>query len=95
VTKDALEVVERSIAFLIMVSGAVVVFIKMFDYLKARDKERSVGALKIAEFIEKFMKVDKDISELQINDENQNDKITRLQNDKDEMMKTLWNFLRK
>jgi hypothetical protein len=78
-----------------MCAGATTVFIKMFEWLKSRDKEKSVGAIKVAEFLEHFIRLDGDIKKLTISDENQSAQIKVLQTHHEETMRTLIDFLKR
>lgn len=85
-TKEELDVIERSIALVIMCSSAVAVIIKVLEWLKARDKEKSVGATKIAELMDVDKKFQKDLEDLQKSDTKQNENIMDLKADHKQIM---------
>lgn len=93
-TKEELDVIERSIALVVMCSGGVVVFIKMFDWLKQRDKENSVGASKIGELLEANAKLQKSIEDLQKSDAKQNETLIELKSDTKQIMSLVLNWFK-
>lgn len=94
-SKEVLDVVERSIALLVMVAGGTTVFVKMFEWLKARDKEKSVGISKVIELMEKDKKFEASISALEHSDERQDERIMELKAEHKEIMQLVLQYFKK